>query len=200
MPALSTALPFLLSAALAAAEPPASPPQAHAPPPSIDSILQGLGPDQSTDAPDEAAPGPLPGVPVTPPPSGPVPYSQADVRAYDQAIRAAAQTSEGRQGPLDGGWTVSSRDGLELYRFRFSDKGFGLTLAEGAWRDLRAARVGGSGFVSSVGYDGEKLMFRFYEAGPDDLVVVTVRQSSAGQWTGELWRGGAVTLVTFKRN
>ncbi len=196
MPALSTALPFLLSAALAAAEPPASPPQAHAPPPSIDSILQGLGPDQSTDAPDEAAPGP----PVPPPSSGPVPYSQADVRAYDQAIRAAAQTSEGRQGPLDGGWTVSSRDGLELYRFRFSDKGFGLTLAEGAWRDLRAARVGGSGFVSSVGYDGEKLMFRFYEAGPDDLVVVTVRQSSAGQWTGELWRGGAVTLVTFKRN
>ena len=99
---------------------------------------------------------------------------------------------------LGGAWTVTGRDGQEIYRFRFADRGFGLALAEGAWRDLRAPRGGDSGFVSSVAYDGDRLMLRFNESGADDLVVLNLRQNPDGAWTGELWRAGAVTPVTFR--
>ena len=195
MATLSRFLPILLAAAISGA---ASAGQAQSPPPSIDSILQGLGPDQATDAPEDVPSPARPAPGPTPPTPGPVPYSEADVRAYDQAIRAAAQAAQGRAGPLDGAWTVTGHDGQEIYRFRFSDRGFGLALAEGAWRDLRAPRGGDSGFVSSVGYDGDRLMLRFYESGPDDLVVLNLRQNPNGAWMGELWRAGAVTQVTFR--
>jgi hypothetical protein len=88
-----------------------------------------------------------------------------------------------------------------MYSFRMVDHGQGLALAEGAWRDLEAGSgPGTSGFVYSVGYDGEKLMLRFYETGSDDLVVLTITPSAAKDWRGELWRRGAVTKVRFRKD
>ncbi len=203
-------LPLLLTAALAMASPSASPPPAATPPPSgaaipttptptpggtsIDSILQGLsGTGQETDTEDESG--------RTAPPPGPTPYDQLDAKAYDQALRAAAEAARTRTGPLDGGWTLAGQDGRDLYRFQFADRGQGLALAEGAWRDLDGGpRLEGSGFISQVGYDGDKLMLRFYETGPDDLVVVTLKPSPGAPWSGQIWRKGAVAPVQFKRD
>lgn len=172
-----------------------APPAAPAQQPSIDSILQSLSaPGQATDGEEDADQAP----PAAP---GPTPYQQLDVKAYDQAIRETAAAARARGGPLQGGWTLAGADGQALYRFQFADQGLGLGLAEGAWRDLNGGpRLEGSGFIELVGYDGDKLMLRFYESGPDDPVLVTVKPSATGAWSGQLQRKGSATPVSFKRD
>ena len=164
------------------------------------------GPDQApVDAEDDQSAAPaVPLAPVpTPPaagPDGPAPYSDVDAKAYSDAVLAAAKAEQAMQGPLDGGWSLDGSDGRALYSFRMVDHGQGMASAEGAWRDLQpGAGPDASGFVDSIGYDGEKLMLRFHEAGPDDLVVVTLKPAGAKRWPGELWRHGAVAKVTFAR-
>jgi hypothetical protein len=174
---------------------PSEAPPAGAQPPAA---APGEDDDQST---GPLAPVPPPAAQAAPDQTGPVPYSDADAKAYSDAVRAAARAAEALQGPLDGGWTLSDARGRPLYSFRMVDQGQGMGLAQGAWRDLAAGEGPfTSGFVDSVGYDGGKLMLRFYESGPDDLVVLTLTPSSAGVWPGELWRHGAVTKVSFKRD
>lgn len=172
----------------AAAPQAAAPPAAAAPPPSIDSILQGAsGPDQTTDSEEETG--------AT---TGPTPYDRLDVKAYDRAVRESAAAAHARGGLLDGGWTLAGADGRALYRFQFVERSSGET--EGAWRDLNGGPgLQGSGVLSAVGHDGERLMLRFYEAGPDDPVVVTVKPDAAGAWSGELSRKGSTTPVLLKR-
>ena len=116
-------------------------------------------------------------------------------------MRGAAAAARAAAGPLDGGWTLATADGHSLFRFQFLDRGLGLSLAEGAWRDLDGGeRLQGSGFVDQVGYTGDQLMLRFHETqGPGD-VVVTVKPNGAAPWTGQLYRHGAVTPVTFRRD
>jgi hypothetical protein len=207
---MALSLPVLLLALLAAGDPTPGPeapaPQAApAAPASIESILQNENASgQTTDVEDQpaapAAPTAPATAPVPAPPAG-TPYADIDSKAYGEAILAAARTAQAMQGPLDGGWNVAGADGKRIYAMRMVDHGQGPGAAEGAWRDLQAGpRLAGSGFISSIGYDGGKLMLRFYESGPDDLVVLTVTPSVAGAWTGELWRKGAVAKVTFSRD
>lgn len=195
---------LIAAAAVAAAEPTPAPAPAEAAA-SIDSILQKLEKPAAADADEQgeeappAPPQPQPELRTTP---GGTPYADLDARAYADAILASARTAQSMQGPLDGGWSLSSEEGRRIYSFRFSDRGQGMSLAEGAWRDLQqgaGAGVAASGFISSVGYDGEKLMLRFYEAGPEDLVVLTVKPANDGAWRGELWRKGAITKVLFAK-
>jgi hypothetical protein len=170
---------------------PAAPAPQAAPTPTIDSILRG-GSSQSSDTDEDSAP---------PAPQGPVPYNQIDGKAYDDALRSAAAAARAAAGPLDGGWTLATADGHNLYRFQFLDRGLGFGQAEGAWRNLEGGeRLRGSGFVDQVGFTGEQLMLRFRETQAADDVVVTVKPNGASAWTGQLYRHGAVTPVTFRRD
>ena len=73
--------------------------------------------------------------------------------------------------------------------------------AEGAWRDLDGGpRLKGSGFVDQVGYAGDQLTLRFYENGDPDAVVITVKPTSTGGWSGLLRRHGEITQVIFRRD
>lgn len=186
-------------AAPAAATPASpTPPPATTAPQSVDAILQGLSAlGQTTDTEEDsgAAPGP-----ASPPQSGPTPYDQLDAKLYDKAILDLAAAARSRSGPLEGGWTLAGGDGQALYRFRFVDRGLGYGLAEGAWRDLNGGpRLKGSGFISLIGYDGGQLTLSFYETGPDDPVIVSLRPASDGNWSGTLVRKGAARPILFKR-
>jgi hypothetical protein len=189
------------TAPASAAAPDPAPPSAEVK--TIESLLQKeQGPGQTTDEEDEAAKPPPAAAP--PPPSPPAvrqgtAYADIDSKAYGDAILAAARAAQAMQGPLDGGWRVAGADGRPIYRLRFADGGRGMTLAEGAWRDLALTGPAATGLVNSIGYDGEKLMMRFNEAGEDDPVVLSVRPAGARDWQGELWRHGTSVKVTFSR-
>ena len=186
-------------------------PAPSAPAPTIDSILQGAVATAPTPAPNPAqggGPGPAaPAVspppaiapaPTAPPPTSPMAQA-ALAQAYDAAIRGAAQTAQQAQGPLDGGWTVQSREGEKLYRLQFVDRGLGLGLAEGAWRDLKAnARLQTSGFIANVVYDGAQLTLKFVQSDPTDTVLVTLKPSGSG-WSGQLVRRGVATAIVLRR-
>ncbi len=175
---------------LANAEPPPSSPPNASPVPTIDSILQ----EQTDSEPDESAPAPTPAPiqPAQPPPA-------LDSGAYDAQVLATARNAQATRGPLDGGWMLATSDGRPLYRFQLADNGQGGG-AEGAWRDLHVATPASStGFIASVSFDGQQLMLRFYENGPDDLAVVSVKPGQAGSWSGQFWRRGVSTPVTFRR-
>lgn len=221
-------LPILIGTLAAAAPPPDQPPPAAsaAPPPTVapatsstPSLAPAAAPSATPTTPaSPATPGSGPVVsdeddqagptsPLAEPPPGsggqafPTPYTDLDAKAYSDAVLAAAHEEQALQGPLDGGWSVTDQAGKRLYSLRMVDHGRGMSLAEGAWRDL-ATPPGPSaaGFVESIGWDGSKLMLRFYESGPDDLVVLTLAPSAADAWSGELWRRGAVVKVSFRRD
>ncbi len=200
-------LPLLASAILASSPPPdalaapgaapvatgasATTTPAQNPPPApatIDSLLKSQ--DQSTDEDAAAAR-----------PQGPVPYGELDGKAYESAIKNAAAAARAAAGPLDGGWTLASTDGHRMYRFQFLDHGYGLSQAEGAWRDLDGgSRLQGSGFVEQINFDRDELILRFHETDAGDEVLITVKPARAGAWSGQLLRRGAFTQVTFTRD
>ena len=207
-------LPLLASVVLAATPPPgtavesapapesstpaATPSPSPAPPvptpspPSIDSLLKPQGGPQGADTDEDAG---------SARPQGPVPYSELDGQAYDSSLRNTAAAARAAAGPLDGGWTLADIDGHRMYRFQFLDRGYGLSQAEGAWRDLDAGpRLRGSGFIDQVNYAKDQLILRFYETGVADEVLITVKPSGAGTWQGQLVRDGAFTDVVFKRD
>ncbi len=178
--------------------------------PTIDSILQGAETTAPASAPSPApspaqSTSPGPAAPAVSPPASTAPpqvssMSQAAMsQAYDSAIRGAAQSAQQTQGPLDGGWTVQSREGEKLYRLQFVDRGLGLGLAEGAWRDLKAnARLQTSGFIANVVYDGAQLTLKFVQSDPTDTVLVTLKPSGSG-WSGQLVRRGVATAIILRR-
>jgi hypothetical protein len=175
---------------------PAAPPAAPTTPtptpaPTIDSILKS-GANQSTDTEEEPS--------ASAPATGPVPYSELDSKAYDDAVRHGAAEGRTLAGTLDGGWTLAASDGQRLYRFQFVGHG-PMEPADGAWRDLAGGPgLQGSGFVELVGYTGDRLLLRFFEASAGGQVEVSVKPSGSGPWSGELKRGTTVTQVTLKKD
>ncbi len=200
----------LMAAALAAAppdgpvatQPTGAAPAATSPSaPSADEPRATTIDDLVEDMETAASASPLAPAPAAPPSGpGPRPYED-EFQVYEAHILAAAETAQAEQGPLDGRWTLASRaGGAQLYRFQFADRGLGFGLAQGAWRDLKSISTRtGSGFITSIAFDGTQLMLRFDETGPDDLVVVTVKPSGSG-WAGQLWRHGVSVPVTLQRN
>ena len=161
-------------------------------PPSIDSLLKSQGANQTTDTDEDAG---------SARPQGPVPYSELDGKAYDSALRSSAAAARAAAGPLDGGWTLADADGRRMYRFQFMDRGYGYSLAEGAWRDLDGGpRLQGSGFVDQVNFSKDELILRFHEADSSDEVLITVKPARTGTWEGLLLRRGSFTQVVFKRD
>lgn len=185
-------LPLLAGAVIASSPSPDTPAAQAAPvrpPASIDSLLRSQ--DQSTD--EDSAPGA--------PAQGPIPYGEVDARAYDSALKNAAAAARSASGPLDGGWVLASADGHRMYRFQFQDRGYGMSQAEGAWRDLDGgARLQGSGFINQIDFGDDGLILRFYEGGADDEVRVTIKREKTGGWSGQLLRHGSFTQVVFTRD
>ena len=134
------------------------------------------------------------------PAQSPVPYSQLDSKAYDDALRGGAVEGRAQAGALDGGWTLSASDGQRLYRFQFVGHG-ALEPADGAWRDLAGGPgLKGSGFVDLVSLTGDKLLVRFFEESAGGQVELSVKPGGTGPWSGELKRGTTVTQVSLKKD
>jgi hypothetical protein len=148
----------------------------------------------TTPDPDEAAD---PYGDARPTPTAPPPSSGADASYYDSRVRASADAAEGLQGPLDGGWTVRSDDGADLYGLQIVDPGTGVL--EGAWRDMRSSGSGAHGLVASLQRYGDELDARFTR---DDGRTVALKLQTFGDyvWGGALWDGSRQTAVSLIRN
>lgn len=120
--------------------------------------------------------------------------AQADARpeprtpspaGYDARVLQSFRAAERFQGPLDGGWTFSTRNGWR-YALQFADHKGKL---EGAWRDLRRpGALGASGFVDVVERGPETVKLKFQPTGEMPIMLV-LRPRPDGAWSGEAWRG-----------
>lgn len=128
---------------------------------------------------------------------GKTPDSAPTVRdlAYDARIRSSFASAENFQGPLEGGWTLSTAD-QALYALQLVDRRDRL---EGVWRDLRRrGAIDGSGLVDDMQRQGGALILRFTPQ-PGAATSVATLHESGGVWTGELAEGGRRRSVTLRR-
>jgi len=119
---------------------------------------------------------------------------------YDLRLRAGVASAQGRQGALDGGWTVAGADGAKLYNLQLVDPGDGMGMLEGAWRSLQRQGVGTTGLLTSLDRGPTALSVRFSRRTPENITVLTLQPAVDGSWTGEMWEDGAVKPVTMRRN
>jgi hypothetical protein len=115
--------------------------------------------------------------------------------AYAAVVRGGAMIAQGRQGPLDGAWTLVAADGARLYDFQLVDTGESLN-AEGAWRKAESARR--SGFML-VAREAGRTTLRFFEPGGSSPILIELEPLMDGSWRGRLLRGEAETPVTMRR-
>lgn len=221
---LAAAAPAGAQPAPAAAPPPASQTSRdpiadilnrNVPPPKDEDEPDTAGqPRSSVDAEPQANPAPQTGPQTGPQPFAPAPRSQrnAPVRidetgktpdsapgvrdlAYDARLRSSFASAESFQGPLEGGWTLSSAD-QALYALQLVDRRDRL---EGVWRDLRRrGAIDGSGLVEDMQRQGGQLTLRFRPQPGAESSVATLHESG-GVWTGELAEGGRRRSVTLRR-
>jgi len=119
-------------------------------------------------------------------------------QAWEARLRAAYESAEARQGPLDGSWRLTGADGDVLFEFVLSDPG--TSNVTGAWRDLRrGGGADGSGFVSAVYRTDDGMVVRLTESGRASETVLQLRPSADGRWGGELTEAGAVRSVILTR-
>jgi len=165
----------------------------HAQPaPPSEALQRGLFGEREPEPGDEeiAAGQAEPAPPDAPPPDAPA------TTGYDSRVRQSFAAAESFRGPLDGGWTLTTKDEGPLYAIRFTDNHGRL---EGAWRDLRRPGApDASGFVDEVDRAGDHLTLRFSPAaGVRDVTTLTAR--AAGAWTGLLDENGRKREVTLAR-
>jgi hypothetical protein len=115
--------------------------------------------------------------------------------AYESRIRSSIASAQSFQGPLDGGWTLTSGP-AELYALQLVDRGNGAL--EGAWRDLRRqGALGSSGFVDQIESQGPDLTLRFTMA--SGASAEAVLHADAAGWSGDLTEGGEHRAVRLRR-
>ena len=118
---------------------------------------------------------------------------------YENRLRASFASAQGMQGPMDGGWTLSTRDGAKLYALLLVDKN--QASLEGAWRDLRRPGVAeASGFFSDIQRIGGQLTASFYPGAGRGAAGLSLQAASNGEWTGDLTEGGRRTPVVLRRD
>ena len=134
---------------------------------------------------------------ITPAPSNAA-LAERDA-AYQNRLLSAFRSAQGRQGPLDGRWTVADTAGSVLYVLQFADPGAGESRIEGAWRDPKRAGPKGSGFIDAVARDGEFTVVRFVATDPEQTMEVRLRPAEGGGWVGETVGRGGVQVVVMRR-
>ncbi|MBS0361631.1 MAG: hypothetical protein JSR98_09640, partial [Proteobacteria bacterium] len=113
---------------------------------------------------------------------------------YDDRIRGSFAAAQGFQGPLDGGWTLSS-PGCEI-ALQIVERRDRL---EAVWRDLRRpGSLEASGLVDDIRHNGATLTLRFDEA-PFKTATVTLHEMADGRWAGRMTRGADVFDVSLRR-
>lgn len=118
---------------------------------------------------------------------------------YENRLRASFASAQGMQGPMDGGWTLSTREGAKLYALLLVDKN--QASLEGAWRDLRRPGVAeASGFFSDIQRIGGQLTASFYPGAGRGAAGLSLQAASNGEWTGDLTEGGRRTPVVLRRD
>lgn len=170
-----------------------APPVQTAPPPAAPAVV--YGPPLSYQRPRLDRPVNIDERGLTP--EGPL---QPQELGYDMRVRASLANAQGRQGPLDGGWTVASADGTKLYNLQVVDPGDGTYALEGAWRSLQRQGIGTTGLLSSLDRSAASLSIRFYRREGGDPTVFTLSPLLDGSWRGEMWEDGATKPVVMRRN
>mgnify|MGYP001110291232 CR=1 FL=1 len=118
---------------------------------------------------------------------------------YENRLRASFASAQGMQGPMDGAWTLSSRDGGPLYALLLVDKN--QATLEGAWRDTRRPGVAdASGFFAAIQRIGGQINATFYPKAGGAAAALSLSAAAGGQWTGELEESGRRIPVTLKRD
>ena len=118
---------------------------------------------------------------------------------YENRLRASFASAQGMQGPMDGGWTLSTRDGAKLYALLLVDKN--QASLEGAWRDLRRPGVAeASGFFSDIQRIGGQLTASFYPGAGRGAAGLSLQAASNGEWSGDLTEGGRRIPVVLRRD
>lgn len=118
---------------------------------------------------------------------------------YDMRVRANIANAQGRQGPLDGGWTVAAADGAKLYNLQLVDPGDSPISLEGAWRSLQRRGVGTTGLIASFERGEASLVVRFARRSGETPTVMTLTPLVDGSWSGQMWEDGKVLSVTMRR-
>jgi hypothetical protein len=154
-----------------------------------------LPPSASSNTP---APRPRLSAPVRIEETGKTPDGPPGLRdmAYDTRIRSSFASATSFQGPLEGGWMLSS-DGRDLYALQLVDRRDRL---EGVWRDVRRkGSLNASGLVDDMQRQGGEVTLRFTPTPGAPTAVATLHDASNGVWTGQLTEGGARHSVTLRR-
>ncbi len=168
----------------------------------VDVIGTLLEPQASRDEdePDAAGqPRPAPqGDPVLPRTAGESAVPSLRDLAYDSRLRASFASAQGFQGPLDGGWTLTTPDGGgDLYALQLVDRADRL---EGVWRDLRRkGALNSSGLIDDIRRQGRALTLRFTPTPGATAALAILHGDDDGRWTGELGEADHRRPVVLRR-
>jgi len=124
------------------------------------------------------------------------PPTTADLM-YESRIRSSFSNAQGLQGPLDGGWTIKTRDGAPLYSLQLVDRG-GYGPLEGAWRSLGGS-VSKVGLIDSLDRQPSVLTVRITRAWGKPTTVISLTPTASG-WVGEITDETGSRAVTMLRN
>ena len=178
-------------------------------------------------APPAAEPAPAPTAPLPPPPNIPKP-TPGPLRPQGAAVGPAApafiddpavtpdgpptdrdanyqnrllntfQASQGRQGPLDGPWTVTTAAG-ELFRLQITDPGAAEGRIEGAWLNMQRSGGPASGFIDQVTREGDALLLRFVEGNAARPTEIRLKSGPNGEWIGQAVSAQGSAPVIMRR-
>lgn len=182
---------------------------------SLDDILSAARPVETQAAPAEPEEAPRPGVVVTAPATSPTataptfihdrnsrpdgPPTESDI-LYETRVLGAFRTAQDAQGPLDGRWLVAKPGGEVIYALQLADPGAGDERIEGAWRNVKLAGLGGSGFIEEVRRQDGELVIRFRQATTSAPDEVRVRPTPEGGWRGLATNADGLFSVVMSRD
>lgn len=118
--------------------------------------------------------------------------------SYQNRLLNTFQASQGRQGPLDGPWTVATAQG-ELFRLQLTDPGAGEARIEGAWLNLQRSGGPASGFIDQVTREGDALLVRFFEGNAAKPTEIRLKSGPNGEWIGQTVSAQGSAPVIMRR-
>ncbi len=122
-------------------------------------------------------------------------------KAYEAGVKRSFDAQQVRMGPMDGSWMVRTQAGAPFMALMLADRGRADSEIEGAWRSLGGRPGSGrTGFLLSVGREGQTLVVRWYPS--DDtgnINVMRLKPSPDGRWSGSVTARDVEFPVTMTR-